>query len=386
MIRLRPFVRDDAEEVAALQARAFPESVWPSTAARAAYFREALLDNPWVDPELPSWVAEDGGRLAGFFGVVPRRMRFGDRVIRAAASCQFMVDPEKRRSFVALELMRKFLSGPQAFSVADGANDATRRLWEAAGGIAAPQYSLHWVRLLRPARMLLQRRAPAVATLGAPLAAVTDGCLARLAGFGDGAELREERLDSRTLLAALDQVAGPFALRPDYDLPALEWMLGQLQAKKRNGPLQACLLREPGGAVAGWFLYYLNRATSQVMHLGARPERLPATFGRLLRHAWERGASALEGRLEPQLAGALGSGSHCLVQNSGVCVLLHARDPRILVSFLRGDAFFTRLDGEWWMRFLGDSRPAGATGTPRRRAAWAARWRAPGRRSPAAVP
>jgi hypothetical protein len=57
--------------------------------------------------------------------------------------------------------------------------------------------------------------------------------------------------------------------------------------------------------------------------------------------------------MEPELAAAL-QGKRVLMQNRGVWTLLHARDSDLLVPFLRGDAFFSRLDGEWWMRFGGE--------------------------------
>jgi hypothetical protein len=57
--------------------------------------------------------------------------------------------------------------------------------------------------------------------------------------------------------------------------------------------------------------------------------------------------------MDPGLAAAL-QGKRVLLQNRGVWTLLHARDPSLLVPFLRGDAFFSRLDGEWWMRFGGE--------------------------------
>jgi hypothetical protein len=46
------------------------------------------------------------------------------------------------------------------------------------------------------------------------------------------------------------------------------------------------------------------------------------------------------------------------MQHRGISTLLHARDQSLLVPFLRGDAFFSRLEGEWWMRFGGEQEPA----------------------------
>jgi hypothetical protein len=273
-IRLRPLAPRDAAKLGALHARVNPASDWRSPAAYASYALEMLFRNPWVDPEVPSWVAEENDRLVGFLGVVPRRMRFGARAIRVAVSCALMVDPDKRSSFVALELLRRFFAGPQDLTIADGANDASRGLWEASGGIASALHSLHWVRLLRPAQGLLRlagshRAIRTVAALASPFAAIADACVARLVPLKPQPGLREEPLDAATLCSVLREQKS-FTLRPDYDVASLEWLLAQAAAKRRHGSLQSCLVHDRAGRIVGWFLYYLNGTVSQVLQLGAR--------------------------------------------------------------------------------------------------------------------
>jgi hypothetical protein len=358
-IRLRPLVPGDAARLGALHARVKPGSGWRSPAAYASYALEMLFRNPWVDPEIPSWVAEENERLVGFLGVVPRRMRCGDRAVRVAAGCQMMVDPDKRASFVALELMRRLFAGPQDLTVADGANDASRVLWEASGGIASALHSLHWVRLLRPVQGLLQlggQRLRALSAITRPVAALADACITRLAPLKLHPGLRETELNAETLHEALRQVQS-YALRPDYDIASLQWLLAQAAAKRRHGELQSAIVHDRGGRIIGWFMYYLNGALSQVLQLGARRGCLDMLLEQLAQHARTRGARALEGRMEPSLTAAL-RGKRVLIQNHSTWTLLQARDQSLLVPFLRGDAFFSRLEGEWWMRFAGEPEDA----------------------------
>jgi hypothetical protein len=350
-VRLRPLVPADAALLGELHKRVNPTSAWRSPADYASYALEMLFGNPWVDPELPSWVAEEEGRLIAFLGIVPRRMRFGGRAIRVAVSCQLMVDPNKRASFVALELVRRFFAGPQDLSVADGANDASRALWEACGGISSSLHALHWVRLLRPAQGLLRLagdRLRGLSAVAQPVAAVMDACFRKK--FKPPFE--EEPLHPAALSDAMAELRG-YALKPDYDPATLGWLLAQAQAKRRHGSLEGALARDSAGRVAGWFLYYLNGAISQVLQLGARRGALPALLEQLAHHAHARGARALEGRMDPQLTVAL-QGKRVFMQNRGISTLLHARDQSLLVPFLRGDAFFSRLEGEWWMSFAGE--------------------------------
>src|SRR5260221_13759263 len=152
---LRILSENDIPAVAGLFGRVFPEHRWAAPAACEAYFREMLFDNPWRDLQLPSWVAEENGGIVGFQAVVPRPMQFRGRPIRVAVSCQFIVDPDKRHSLTALQLAKKCISGPQDLTLADGANDVSRRLWLGIGGTAPLLFNLHWVWPLRPARYLL---------------------------------------------------------------------------------------------------------------------------------------------------------------------------------------------------------------------------------------
>ncbi|HYT15172.1 MAG TPA: hypothetical protein VEL80_02135, partial [Burkholderiales bacterium] len=72
MATLRIFAEDDVPAAVELFGRVYPEHRWASQAACESYFREMLFDNPWHDLDLPSWVAEEDGRIVGFQAVLPR--------------------------------------------------------------------------------------------------------------------------------------------------------------------------------------------------------------------------------------------------------------------------------------------------------------------------
>jgi hypothetical protein len=118
------------------------------------------------------------------------------------------------------------------------------------------------------------------------------------------------------------------------------------------------MLRDPNGKVAGWFLYYLDAGISRVIQLAARPDRVRPVLEHLFHHATERGTIALEGRMDPRFAGELGR-MQCFFRNCGELTLLHSRDPSLLAPLLMGNAFFTRLEGEWWLRFHGEPMRSG---------------------------
>jgi hypothetical protein len=366
MATIRPFEAKDAADVAALFKAVFPQSGWPSTSELAAYLRQMLCDHPWRDDDIPSWVAWEDGTPAGFLAVMPRPMMHGKRAIRAAVGCQYLVHPRQRRSLVAVQLLRSFFQGPQDLSLADGANYLSARMWEPLGGTVSPVHSLAWIRTLRPAQSVLRLARlksswpRTIDALGSPLAAVADSFAMRTAPFRFKRQLEEDDLDVKSFHAALTEHTARFALRPLYDLPSLEWLLEQVAAKKRHGRLQARMLRDSNGKTAGWFLYYLEEGgVSRVIQLAARHDRVRAVLEHLFRHAAERGAVALEGRMDPRFAEELGR-MQCFFRNCGELTLLHAREPALLAPLLAGNAFFTRLEGEWWLRFHGEPAPAPA--------------------------
>ena len=363
MAGVRPLATGDLPAVAQLFSRVYPQTHWNSPAECEAYFHQMFFGHPWVDERLPSWVAMEGARAVGFIGVMPRPMRLRGRALQAAVVTQLMVEQEKRHGVVAAQLLRKALAGPQALTISDGANESSRKMWEALGGLTSTLYSLQWRRLLRPARSALQRASSlhgrAAALLATPVAVLADAYAAHYRALRRPSRLVEEPLEAAALLDALERTAQRVALSPDYDQASLDWLLAQARGKRRYGELHACLLRERGGAIAGWFLYYANAGTSKVLQLHAHEGAEHAVLDHLFQHAWRRGATVIEGRMEPRLARVLGQ-RHCLFQSTSAFALVHSRDADVLGALAHGDAFFSRLEGEWWMRFNGEPRDLAA--------------------------
>jgi hypothetical protein len=340
----------------------YPQQRWNSPAACEAYFREVLFGNPWRDLDLPSWIAEEHGHVAGFAGVLPRRMRFRGRPIRVAVGCQFMVDPSRRHGLTALQLARAALSGPQDLFIADGANDLSRRMWIGLGGTVPLLYNFHWTRPLRPSRYalsLLEERdaLPSALTLPArSLAALVDVLAARLRPnrfHRKEVELKEDRLDAAAMLAHLPDVMDGNALQPEYDARSLAWLLEQTARKTRHGKLRACAVLEGERRLIGWYLYYVRTGgVSEVVQLAACDGSFERVLQRLLVDAWRQGAAAVRGRLDPRYVREL-SDRHCWFRREGTWTLVHSRHADIAPAIHQGNAFLSRLEGEWWLRFQG---------------------------------
>lgn len=361
MTGVRDFRVDDIDQVVALHGRAFGVSPGRGSQRLAAYFEEILFRNPWHDASLPSLVSTKNGHITGFLGVMPRPMALQGRSVRVAVCTQFMVDPQHSVDLAAVQLLKAFFSGPQDLSLADGANDEARRMWVALGGTAPLLYSLHWMRPLRPVRYvlsLLEQRATTFRPLmlmGRPLAALADAAVVRLAGNGlrnGDTDVADEPLQSATMFAHLPEVMRGTSLQPAYDARALGWLLGQAARKTRHGKLRARAVLDGQRRPIGWYLYYVRAgAVNEVVQLAARD----GSFNRVLQHlfadAWRHGATAVRGRLDPRFVQEF-SNQHCWLRRDCNWTLVHSRDDDVLASIHQGKVFLSRLEGEWWMRFL----------------------------------
>ncbi|HEX4649670.1 MAG TPA: GNAT family N-acetyltransferase [Steroidobacteraceae bacterium] len=361
MVRIRPLSEQDVPGVVALFEQVYPQHRWPSRAACEQYFREVFFLSPWRHLELPSWVAEQRGDITGFAGVVPRHMSFAGRPLKVAVGTQFMVHPAARHSLIALQLVRALMSGPHDMFLTDGSNDQAQRLWVGTGGAVPILPNLDWTRLLRPARYVLSlldkaaRRRPLLQAARAPCVLV-DAVAARLhpnrfAGSDDG--LSDEPLDAQRMLAHMPEMAARNGtLRPLFDQRSLSWLLEQAALKVRHGRLRARAVFE-GETLLGWFIYYASPGVvNEVLQITARPDSYERVLQRLLVDAWRQGATAVRGRLDPHHVREL-SDRHCWFRREGAWTLVHSRHDDILAAIERGAAGFSRLDGEWWLRFIG---------------------------------
>jgi hypothetical protein len=336
---IRPLTPGDLPQVAALRERTFRHGR-RTGAALERRLHDLFFASPWHDPELPSWVLEEDGAVAGFVGVVPRPMQRQGAPVRAAVATQLMVAPGAR-GLAAIQLLQRVLAGPQELLLSDRATPEVRRIWERLGGTASTLHRLEWRRTLRPARAALGRRMGRVA---APLLALSD----RRAAPASPAAHHAEPLAGPAELAGVLPRAGR-ALAPLHTDESLAWLMAR--AAERWATLRCALVRADDGAPAGWFAWAAGAdGTAQVVQAAALPGHAQGVVDALLHDAWRAGAVALRGRMEPHLLDALAARG-CRFEPGGQGVLAHARDPALVAAVVGGEAMLGGLDGEWWMDF-----------------------------------
>lgn len=324
--------------------------------------RRILFRHPWRDLGLESLSCEGpDGRLIGFLGVLPRRMKAGNRPLTMAVSHHYMVDPEHRGTLAGLSLMKSFLGGRQDLSLCE-TQETVRRIWESLGGSSSLLYSFHWTRYLRPAAYLIHR-------VGERLPRFLASGLAFGAGLADASVVRSSplriaepnttrsELRPGDLLPHVQASSERCFLRPDYGNEDLAWLIDLLAHKTERGQFRVRLVRGSGGEVAGHYAYYVNReGAGEVVQVGARDGHMEKVIADLFHDAWTLGVPALAGRLDPGYAEEL-SARHAIFRRRGSRLMFSTSSREVERAIQAGSAYLTRFETEWWIPYQDDPRP-----------------------------
>jgi hypothetical protein len=361
MGEIRAFTEEHVTAVTGLFLRMMRGRSDAPGAALQTYFREIFFSNPWASPEIPPLVYFDQGKLVGFLGVIPRQMEFRGRSIRVAVTSQLVVDRAHHRGLASVELLRRFLRGPQDLSFCDGVTETVDRLWVSAGASPSRLYSFNWLRVLRPfgtARSFSDRLEGTLGLLGRAAAAGA-APLDFLASKVPHPALRPPRsacistpVNAEELYRLLQEVGWRESLRPAYDLAAFQWLMSQVAANRPMGDLLMTAVRKRDGDLCGYYICQVQPGGhAGVLQIGVRRhDHFDQVLEALLRDAWLRGAVSVKGQAIPSALVNLTS-HYCLFRQAHTCVLFHAKDPALADAILRGDAALSRLDGEYFLRF-----------------------------------
>jgi len=356
---VRPFFEQDIPQVADLYWTVLRERKGPTPSAVHSFLHELYFTNPWIDNSSPSLVYEEKGAIAGFLGVVPRRMSLRGESIRVAFGGNFVVQPQFRNTLAGLHLLRTYMEGGQDISLTDSANDVSRALLERLGFTTILPFSVHWVRLLRPTRCLTYAMSritdsalfAALDFVSRPFCNAADGVAVRLSSSPlrhTASHLQAGELDVETLLSCLSEYRSGHSLWPEYDAHSLSWLLSFMDRMKGHGKdLRRVALRDDSGKIVGWYIYYRTPGNfGEVAQIGGAPHYLKSILDHLFQDAWAHGAIALQGIVDRRLMDAF-SDKYCFFTCRGGWMLAHSNKPDLLALLGSGDAFLSLLDGEW---------------------------------------
>lgn len=363
MSDIRACAADDIPAVARLFQSAFRDPSARPPPALERYLHELFLGHPWRDPQTASrvFVGEDG-RVRGFIGVLPLRMSFHGRPLRAALASSLVVDDPLRHPTAGARLLRSYVDGPHELYISETSNPVALRMWERIGGQAISDYSMEWLRPLRPAGLgvAFVEEQLGVAKIARPLASLLDRAVAHFAPAlaWPAPALRASHVDADVdddaLIDHVQRFASRYALRPDWNRDSLAWFLRHAASKSRYGKLYRRIVYSRDGTPAGCYLYYGRpRQIAWVLQILALPEATDTVLANLLTHAQALGSVAVRGRSQPHLRDALLRNRCIFFQHASTTV--YTKNADLLSAIRAGDAFINGLAGESWTRLIGET-------------------------------
>jgi hypothetical protein len=311
-----------------------------------------------LDDSAPSFVYEGiSGEILGFFGVTTRRMCLSGEVIRVGLAGNFVIHPKARSGVAAPGLLAAYVASSHDLLLTDSANDISRHLFQRVGFKTVPALNIHWARPLQPgqyavyavSRRMSSTASTALRFVTKPLSAVVDRMSHKILRSGPVLKmpLFAEDLSSETLLQCFAEYHRSYALWPEYDAQLLRWLLRFMARKQKRGTLRTIWLRDESRKSIGWYLYYTRHgAIGEVVQVCGKPNLFKAVLQHLFQDAREQGVIALHGVAEYQRIFDF-SDQGCFFTCRGGWVLAHSHRAELLDILQRGDAFLSRLDGEW---------------------------------------
>jgi hypothetical protein len=354
---VRPLSEGDIPEVAALYWNYMRRREGAAPPVLLAFLRELFFTNPFCDSANPSLVYETNGKVVGFLGVSVRKMSVCGEPIRVMFGGNLVVHPKFRSGLAVARLVNHFLASEYDLSVTDSANEITRRILQRMGYPLVPALNIHWGRPLRPLQYGVHAMFRSKGTVDSsvrfaakPICSVADGLSARLAisPFRQAeSRLHGTPLDVETLLECLVEFRKGYSLWTEYDVDTLQWLLNFMERRPSRGTLRKIVLRNDAQKIVGWYIYYVKPgAVGEVVQIGGEPTSTKDVLDHLFHDAWQQGVIGVHGMVDTRRMPDY-SDKGCFFTCRGGWTITNPRKPGLLELLERGDAFFSRLDGEW---------------------------------------
>ena len=263
-----------------------------------------------------------------------------------------MVAPESR-GLIGTALFRKLFAGEQDITFSDRSNHQARALYEGLGGATVPWYSLYWTVALDGTRLRFERPRAGDPRPGLAARALGRGAKAldristRLSRSStDPLASRDEPLVPETVVKGMRRVASKNALVPEYEARSLAWLLERIA--ESPGKLVTTQVTNDG-EIVGWFIYVIRpQGDADVIQLAATAGRQAMVFDHLVRHATSQNARVLRGRGDRQFATVFSDRGMPLTLGHPWTMAQSTRQD-VTAQILSGNAFFSRLESEWWI-------------------------------------
>lgn len=341
----------------ALRQRCFANSSQKNQHNIEGRFKKILFDNPWYREDISSLVAEDEkGSIIGFLGVVPRPMKFNGETVWMAVSTQLMACPNAGK-MAGIKLFKEFLDGPQSLAFGDLSNSGAVKMWSMANETVAKLYSLYWTRPLRPTSFIRQSlNLASISKFVLRLSEKTADCYLQSkpqsSYFVANTDYRSVDISAERLCALYQKFTRRHTLAPLYSEADLGWLISDMEAQiPADTKLRLREVSDTEEREVGWYLYSLERSgTAQVIQIGGNPRNMSQVLKTLWHDAYMDGAICVSGRVQPEYFPMLDDPA-IHISRRGPWVCFGTNQEELKSTILMGDAWLTRMEGEWWMNF-----------------------------------
>jgi len=356
---VRPLAEADIPRVADLYWTYMRRGRGPAPPGLQPFLRELYFSNPFSDAAIPSLVYEDRDhKVVGFLGNVVRKLTMCGQPIKAVFGGNLVVHPDYRSGLAAPRLLNTMIGTEHDLSLSDSANDISRKILERLGFRTVPALNLHWGRPLRPGRYVvhaLTRGIPRPIAAGMkyaslPFCAVADSIVSKpeASPFKQKKpRLQGSPLDVETLLQCFEEFRKGYSVWADYDLNSLHWLLSFMERRPNRGVLRKVVLRDDTQKIIGWYIYYVKPGgIGEVVEVNGNPRYTKDILDSLFYDGWEHGLIGLHGVVDARRMPDF-SDKGCFFTCRGGWTVALPRNPELMKLLERGDAFLSRLDGEW---------------------------------------
>lgn len=356
---VRPFVEADIPQVAGLYWTYMRRRTGPTSPAVISLFHDLYFVNPFTDPDFPSLVYDVADRgVVGFIGGSVRRMSVCGKSIRVLFGGNLVVHPEFRSGVAAPRLLSAFTSTDFDLGLTDSANNISKNILRRMGYNVVPALNIHWRRPLRPVQYAVygvsvssNSSVLALAARAAkPLCGMADAIVGRIPASpfrSDKPRLQGAPLDLEVLLDCMNEFRKGYSLWPEYDLASLRWLIGFMERQPVRGNLRKIVLRDENQKIVGWYIYYVKPgAVGEVVQVGGDLTFTKDILDHLFSDAMEQGVTGLHGMVDSRRMSDY-SDKGCFFTCRGGWTVAVTKHQEIMRLLERGDAFFSRLDGEW---------------------------------------
>jgi hypothetical protein len=346
---IEPFRDTDAESVALMSKEYFPDKGRASTDTICRVLRYQYLNND-KDRKPASIVCRDSkGNMAGFLGVTTIPFNYRGGVITGAYASDFMISMDARNSFMAFNMLREFLSGPQDFSFTDDANQTSRQLWERLGGFTAFSQSIYYKTPVRPVSFLTRlfvkewnRVLGYTIHKSSFFADMVFGGLHVPRFRPEPVDVSYQPLSPDDLIKLMDLHMRGYNLHPILTKNGAKYYLDLIEMEKQYGLLYKAAVADNSG-YAGWFAYYINsKGICSVLFSESLKGRDDLLFKSLVWHAYQKGGVELSGRLNPVQAGSWISHNSLLLPGR-FWAMVYTKEKELLSELLTDKAFLRRI-------------------------------------------